>query len=121
MAPGMNMAGLHVPVNRLWVCVFSGTLIGIWYARRMSKVRLWLAYHAAIFGGLFAAMVIAEAIAEGAAIVAYFPWMFAAVGIPIWFMYRWATAYNKEHWGHASHKDCMKSDAGHESDAGTAF
>ena len=48
----MNMKGKHVPVNRLWVCVFATSLIvNIWYAYRMSKLRLWFLYHAALVGG----------------------------------------------------------------------
>ena len=76
----------------------------------MSKLRLWFLYHAALVGGQIVAVSIVEEFEEGSGIVVSLVGIFMITGIPIWFMYRWATAYNKQHWGYASHKDCMKSD-----------
>ena len=48
-------------------------------------------------GGQIVAVSIVEEFEEGLGIVVSLVGIFVITGIPIWFMYRWATAYNKQH------------------------
>ena len=101
------------PVSRFWACLFSGSILAPIWTFKMGKTLKWLAVYGAVLGAVFLATVVAMLIegrgpdaltgALGLSLLAGY----YGVTYPftIYFMWRWTSAFNREHFGHTNYRD----------------
>ena len=102
----------HVPVNRLWACLSVLTLVfALWYVWRMGKFARFLGvfiggslvigFIGALVGTVFGFPVDDVVSAEYELFIQVSSGIMTLLFVVI--MYRWATEYNKKHWGYPDH------------------
>lgn len=107
-APAM---GGGEPVSRFWACFFSPGIFALLWTTKMRVTRKWLL---AIAGPWAMPIVVAALVDEYKPAglldeVATAAMVIGAFGIPVFatavpFMFKWATEYNTERFGHASRR-----------------
>lgn len=108
------------PKSRFWSCFFANSIFALLWTLDMKKTLKWLAVGATTYGTAFLVLFLGMAVGEflpeigyelSTAVTLTFIIIIFVADWPVsmFFMYRWVTAYNLEHFGYASKSELDKA------------